>query len=172
MIAGRGESGEPATINGFVRSAAFAGRIFRELWRARRVFQTSYLLRDAFVGTTMRASRLIFAFMALVGAVVVAAAQTPTQDAAAGPAIELSSMQRAIIYQSISATQKNQAAPTGFRVSVGGTVPPAVGLAPPPDIVTAIVPQVGVFEVAMIEKQVVIVDPHTRQVAAVIQEGP
>lgn len=120
----------------------------------------------------MRASRLIFAFMALVGAVAVAAAQTPTQDAAAGPAIELSSMQRAIIYQSISATQKNQAAPTGFRVSVGGTVPPAVGLVPPPDIVTAIVPQVGVFEVAMIEKQVVIVDPHTRQVAAVIQEGP
>jgi len=120
----------------------------------------------------MRASRSIFAFMTLVGAVVAAAAQTPTQDAAAGPAIELSSVQREIIYQSISTTQKNQAAPTGFRVSVGGTVPPAIGLVPLPDIVTAIVPQVGVFEVAMIEKQVVIIDPHTRQIAAVIQEGP
>ena len=50
-------------------------------------------------------------------------------------------------------------------------MPPAVGLVPLPDIVTAIVPQVGVFEVAMIEKQVVIVDPHTRRVATVIQEG-
>jgi hypothetical protein len=120
----------------------------------------------------MRASRSIVAFMALMGAVVVAAAQTPTQDAAAGPAIELNPVQREIIYQSISKTQKNQAAPTGFRVSVGGTVPPAIGLVPLPDIVTAIVPQVSMFEVAMIEKQVVIIDPHTRQVAAVIQAGP
>jgi hypothetical protein len=120
----------------------------------------------------MRASRLIFSFIALMGAAVVAAAQTPAQDAAAGPPIELSPAQRQMIYQSISTTQKNHAAPTGFRVSVGGTVPSSVALVPLPDMVAAIVPQAGVFEVAMIDKQVVLVDPHTRQVAAVIRDEP
>ena len=127
MIAGRGESGEPATINDFVGSAAFAGWIFQELWRARRVFQTSYLLRDAFVGTTMRASRLIFAFMALVGAVVVAAAQTPTQDAAAGPAIELSSVQRAIIIRA-SARRRKTRLRRLVSASVGARCRPPLGL--------------------------------------------
>ena len=120
----------------------------------------------------MRTSRILSLPLALMGAVVVAAAQTPTQDAASGPAIELSQAQRQMIYQSISTTQKNHAAPTGFRVSVGGAVPPAIGLIPLPDMVAAIVPQAGVFEAAMIEKQVVLVDPHTRQVAAVIREEP
>ena len=96
---------------------------------------------------------------------VVASAQTPAQDAIAGPRIELTPAQRQTIYQSISSTQKNQAAPTGFRVSVGGTVPLGISLTPLPDTLTTLMPQVGAFEVAMIEKQVVLVDPQTRQVA-------
>jgi len=72
-------------------------------------------------------------------------------------------------YQSISNTQKNYAAPTGFRVSIGGTVPPGISLAPVPGTLTALMPQVGAFEAAMIEKQVVLVDPQTRKVAVVIK---
>ena len=56
------------------------------------------------------------------------------------------------------------------RVSVGGRAPPAISLAPLPDTLATRAPQVGAFEVAMIEKQVVLVDPQTRQVAAVIRE--
>lgn len=113
---------------------------------------------------------MMICLVALVCAAGVAAAQTPAQDAIAGPRIELSPAQRQTIYQSISATQKNHAAPTGFRVSVGGAVPPAISLTPLPDTLATLVPQVGAFEVAMIEKQVVLVDPQTRQVAAVIRE--
>lgn len=99
----------------------------------------------------------------------IAWAQTPAQDAAVGPRITLTTAQRQTIYQSISSTQKNHAAPTGFRVSVGGTVPPGIALAPVPDTLTALMPQVGGFETAMIEKQVVLVDPQNRQVAVVIK---
>jgi hypothetical protein len=62
------------------------------------------------------------AALILMGVILVspsfALAQTELQDAARGPPIQLSPAQRQIIYQSVSRTQKNQAAPTGFRVSV------------------------------------------------------
>lgn len=118
--------------------------------------------------TKLRQS-IVLCLAALVCSAVVASAQTPAQDAIAGPRIELTPAQRQTIYQSISSTQKNQAAPTGFRVSVGGTVPLGISLTPLPDTLTTLMPQVGAFEVAMIEKQVVLVDPQTRQVAAVIK---
>lgn len=69
---------------------------------------------------------------ACVSSAAIASAQTPAQDAAVGPRIELSTAQWQTIYQSISSTQKNHAAPTGFRVSIGGTVPPGISLAPVP----------------------------------------
>ena len=112
---------------------------------------------------------IVLCLTALVCSAVVAYAQTPAQDAMAGPRIELTPAQRQTIYQSISSTQKNHAAPTGFRVSIGGTVPPGISLTPLPDTLTTLMPQVGAFEVAMIEKQVVLVDPQTRQIAAVIK---
>jgi hypothetical protein len=113
---------------------------------------------------------MMICVVALVCSAGVAAAQTPAQDAIDGPRIELSPAQRQTIYQSISTMQKNHAAPTGFRVSVGGTVPPAISLAPLPDTLATLMPQAGAFEVAMIEKQVVLVDPQTRQVAVVIRK--
>ena len=112
---------------------------------------------------------IVLGLAALVCSAVVASAQTPAQDAIAGPRIDLTPAQRQTIYQSISNTQKNQAAPTGFRVSVGGTVPAGISLTPLPDTLTTLMPQVRAFRVAMIEKQVVLVDPQTRQVAAVIK---
>jgi hypothetical protein len=117
-----------------------------------------------------RSIAAIAAAATLIGSAVLAAAQTPAQDAHAGPRIELSPAQRQTIYQSVSKTQKNHAAPTGFRVSVGGTVPSAISLAPMPGTLEILMPQIGAYEVALIERQVVLVDPQTRQVAAVIRE--
>ena len=54
-------------------------------------------------------------------------------------------------------------AATGFGLEF------ASALAPVPDTLTALMPQVGGFETAMIEKQVVLVDPQNRQVAVVIK---
>jgi hypothetical protein len=97
-------------------------------------------------------------------------AQTPTQDAAQGPRIELSAAQRQIIYQSVSRTHKNHAEPTGFRVSGGATVPAGITSAPLNNTLTALIPRAEGFEVAMVEKQVVLLDAQTRQIAAVIAE--
>ena len=108
----------------------------------------------------------------LIAGISFASAQTPAQDAMVGPYIELSRAQRHMLYQSISTTQKNQAAPIGFRVSIGGTVPPGVDLVPAPDTVVGLVPQLGRLEVAMIEKQVVLVEPQSRQIAAVFRGEP
>ena len=48
-------------------------------------------------------------------------------------------------------------------------MPPGISLTPLPDTLTTLMPQVGAFEVAMIEKQVVLVDPRDLQIAAVIK---
>ena len=118
----------------------------------------TFLLRSALVG---------LALMSLAG---LALPQTPAQDTATGPRLELSGAQRQTIYQSVSKTQKNHIAPTGFRVSVGGRLPDAIELAPMPGTLAELMPQAKRFEVAMIEKQVVLVDPATKQIVAVITQ--
>jgi len=107
----------------------------------------------------------------LVAAAPPSSAQTPAQDAAAAPALELSTAQRQTIFQSVSRTQKNNAAPTGFRVSVGARVPDSIELQPVSGTVAALVPQTARYSVAMVEKQVMFVDPSTRQVVAVVTES-
>lgn len=103
-------------------------------------------------------------------AVSPAVAQTPAQDAVAAPALELSLAQRQTIFQSVSRTQKNNVAPTGFRASVGARVPAAIELQPVSDTLAALVPQTRDYAVAMVEKQVMFADPKTRQVVAVVTE--
>lgn len=113
------------------------------------------------------------ALLLLIAATIVASpapAQTPAQDAAAAPALELSEAQRQTIFQSVSRTQKNKAAPIGFRVSVGAHVPDAIELQPMSDTLAALIPQARNYAVAMVEKQVMFADPKTRQVVAVVTE--
>jgi hypothetical protein len=109
--------------------------------------------------------------VAVPGAMPGASAQSATQDAAAAPALELSTAQRQTVFQSVSKTQKNHAAPTGFRVSVGAHVPDGIELAEMPDTLATLIPQAQGFSVAMVEKQVMIVDGKTRQVVAVMTEA-
>jgi hypothetical protein len=101
-----------------------------------------------------------------------ALAQTPPQDSASAPALELNPAQRLTIYQSISQTYKNNAAPTGFRVSVGAHVPDTIELKPVSDTLVKLIPQAKNYAIAMIEKQVVLVDPTTKQVVAVVTQEP
>ena len=105
------------------------------------------------------------------------AAQTPAQDAAtpaqdAAPLVELSAAQKQTIYQSISRTQKNNAAPTGFNPAVGAPVPQAVTLAPVPATIADLMPQTKGLEATMVEGQVMLVDPKSKQVLAVIAREP
>ena len=103
---------------------------------------------------------------------VVAGAQTPPQDSASGPVLELTPAQRLTVYQSVSQTYKNNAAPTGFRVSVGAHIPDTIEVKPLSDTLAQLVPTAKNYSVAMIEKQVVFVDPHTKQVVAVVTQEP
>ena len=106
----------------------------------------------------------------------VAAAQAPPQDPASPPAsaqaLSLTPAQRLAIYQSATQTQKNSAAPTGFRVTVGARVPDSVELKPLSDTLAKVAPQAKDFSVGMIEKQVILVDPGNRQVVAVVTQEP
>jgi hypothetical protein len=111
---------------------------------------------------------LTLVVLAAVVLAVHSVAQTPTMDSAAQPALELSAAQRQTIYQSVSATHKNNPAPTGFRVAVGAIMPDGVELQPIPATIKSLIPETAKYQVAMVEKQVVLVAPDTKRVVAVI----
>ncbi len=100
-----------------------------------------------------------------------APAQTPAVDSGTAPAIELSPQQKQTIYQSVSSTQKNSPAPTGFRAAVGVHIPDAVELKPMPPTLATLIPAARDMQVGMVEKQVVLVDPKTKTVVAVVTQA-
>jgi hypothetical protein len=101
-----------------------------------------------------------------------ALAQSPLLDSGAAPHVDLTPVQKRVVYQSISETQKNNAAPTGFWVTVGASVPPSVSLAPVPATIAELVPQTRGLDTAMVEGQVVLVEPQGNKVVAVIVPEP
>jgi hypothetical protein len=108
-------------------------------------------------------------WLALTGSALSQTAPGPGQaNPATVPAIELSQAQRQTIFQSVSNGGKNNAAPPGFRVAVGENVPNGIELAPVSNTLTTLIPATDGLEVAMIEKQVVLVDPKTKRIIAVV----
>ena len=117
--------------------------------------------------------------LALSGAAV---AQAPPKDAGIGPAptegaavartLELTPAQRLAIYQSVTQIEKNSAAPVGFRAAVGAHVPDTIELKPLSDTLAKLIPQARDLSIGMVEKQVILVDPATRQVVAVVTQEP
>jgi hypothetical protein len=91
-----------------------------------------------------------------------------SDDNIAAPRPQLEPGQKLVIYQSVSAMHKNSAAPPGFRPAVGALVPEGIKLEPMPEAVVKVIPSVKGTDVAMIEKQVVIVDPKSRRVLDVV----
>jgi uncharacterized protein DUF1236 len=100
-----------------------------------------------------------------------APAQIPA-DSGTAPALDLSPEQKQTIYQSVSSTQKNSPAPTGFRAAVGAHVPDAIELKPMPATLATLIPAARAMEVGMVEKEVVLVDPKTKTVVAVVTQTP
>ena len=132
------------------------------------------------VGLTFTASLL--AGLALLALSATAGAQAPPHDAGIGPApsergaatrsIELTPAERLAIYQSITQTHKNNAAPIGFRATVGARVPDTVELRPLSDTLARLVPRARDFSIGMVEKEVILVDPATRQIVSVVTQEP
>jgi hypothetical protein len=134
--------------------------------------------RDLHADTSATA---LVAVLALLGLTVAAGAQAPPHGVAVGPpphseiamrALELTPAQRLAIYQSVTQTKKNSAAPIGFLPAVGALVPPTVELAPLSPTLADLVPQAQNLRIGMVEKQVILVDPTTREVLAVVTQEP
>jgi hypothetical protein len=133
--------------------------------------ELSYLW-SSYLESVMNSVRLLTVLASLYLATAAVYAQTPTLDSGDAPHIDLTAAQRQTVYQSVSKTQKNNAAPTGFRATVGALVPNGVGLAPVPATIADLMPQTKGLESAMVEGQVVLVDPLGKKVVAVITQEP
>jgi hypothetical protein len=112
----------------------------------------------------MDSIRLMILFAILLFSMA-GSAQTPLLDSGAATHVDLTAVQKQAVYQSISKTQKNNAAPTGFRATIGAVVPDGVSLAPVPATIADLVPQTRGLESAMVEGQVVLVDPKDKHVS-------
>src|SRR5580704_6888285 len=96
----------------------------------------------------MNSVRLLTVLASLYLATAAVYAQTPTLDSGDAPHIDLTAVQKQTVYQSVSKTQKNDAAPTGFRATIGALVPSGVGLAPVPATIADLMPQTKGLESA------------------------
>jgi hypothetical protein len=118
----------------------------------------------------MVAIRLVTLFIVFCFAAGATFAQTPALDSTSGRKVDLTAAQKQILYRSISNTQKNNAAPTGFRATVGSQVPGGVVLVPVPAAIVDIMPQTKGLETAMVEGQVLLVEPQGRTIVTVISQ--
>jgi hypothetical protein len=116
----------------------------------------------------MNAARFLFLIivLSLTGGAVFA--QTPALDAGVAPHINLTAAQKQTVYQSIRKTQKNNAAPIGFRATIGAIVPAAITLTPVPETLADLMPETKGLETGLVEGEVVLVDPKSKQVVGVV----
>ena len=116
-------------------------------------------------------NRLFVSLLALSLAPLVTA-QTPLLDSDALANIDFTIAQKQTVYQSIAKTQKNNAAPEGFRAAVGVLVPNGVQLAPVPKTIAELMPQTNGLEAALVEGEVILVEPQGKKIVAVITPQP
>ncbi len=133
--------------------------------------------RDATTAALLASSLVLLALAATAGA------QAPPRDGMVGLAppeyaqlatrpLELTPAQRLAIYQSVTQTGKNDAAPLGFRAAVGARVPDSIQLKPLSQTLAQLVPSARDLRIGMVEKQVILVDPNTREIVAVVTQEP
>ena len=115
----------------------------------------------------MSAARLVAPLVILCLATGGMFAQTPVLDNTARK-VDLTPAQRQILYQSLSNTQKNNAAPPVFRATVGAQMPSVVALVPVPAAIADIMPQTKGLETAMVEGELLLVEPEGKTIVAVI----
>jgi hypothetical protein len=116
----------------------------------------------------MRSNRFFASAFALFFVPVTVIAQTPALDSGALADVEFTTAQKQTLYQSISETQKNNAAPVGFRAAVGARAPSGLELVPVPVTIAELIPQTKGLEAALVEGEVLLVDPREKKVIAVI----
>jgi hypothetical protein len=117
-------------------------------------------------------NRFFASLFALFLAPLAVTAQTPAPDSGPLAYVDFTTAPKQTVYQSIAKTQKNNAAPVGFRATVGAVVPNGVELAPVPATIAELMPQTKGFEAALVEGEVILVDPQGKKVIAVLTPQP
>jgi hypothetical protein len=84
-------------------------------------------------------------------------------------ALNLTAAQRAEIWQRLG-KQQGTNAPPGFQPTVGATVPATMQLKTLPSSVLSQVPQIQSYHYAMLQSQLLIVDPTTKKIVSIITE--
>lgn len=84
--------------------------------------------------------------------------------------INLTSAQRNEIWQSISSQGLKETPPPGFTPKVGDMVPSSLKIQMFPNNVTAQVPAVKSYDYAMLENQVLLVDPSSKKIVEIIKK--
>jgi len=83
--------------------------------------------------------------------------------------LNLTSTQRAEIWQQL-ASQTSENAPSGFEPKVGATVPSSLQLKSLPSSISSQVPELQGYDYAMVQSQLLIVDPSSKKIASIISE--
>jgi hypothetical protein len=127
--------------------------------------------------------RLATTALAVLGTVSVAVAQAPSTMPGGAPGapalnqgaitiqkVQLSAAQKTAIYNAVSRDKSKSAAPTNFRASIGGEVPASIELYALPPEAVANAQAASSYRYTMLNNQVVLVDPLTRQVVDIIRQ--
>jgi Protein of unknown function (DUF1236) len=113
-----------------------------------------------------------FASLFALSLVPLVTAQTPVLESGTLANIDFTTAQKRTVYQSIAKTQKNNAAPVGFRAAAGALVPNGIELAPVPKTIAELMPQTNGLEAALVEGEVILVEPQGKKIVAVITPQP
>ena len=122
--------------------------------------------------------------LALLGTVAVAVAQAPPSPTPGGaPAapglnqstspnqmVQLSATQKTAIYNAVSKDKSKNTSPANFQASIGAKVPPSIELHALPPEAVANAQAASSYRYAMVNNQVVLVDPLTMQVVDIIRQ--
>ena len=108
------------------------------------------------------------AALALIASAGIATAAGTT--ATSSDRLNLSNTQRHEIWQSLSKQAAKENAPAGFKAMVGETAPGSIKLQPLPGDVSSRVPAVKSYDYAMLQNQVLIVDPSSKKIVDIVSQ--
>ena len=110
------------------------------------------------------------AALALVASAGVALAAGPSGAVSTGEHLNLTTAQRHEIWQSVDKPAMKQTAPAGFKATVGEAAPSSIKLQPLPSDVSKQVPAVKSYDFAMVQNQVLIVDPSSKKIVDIVTQ--
>ncbi len=108
------------------------------------------------------------AALALMASAGVAAAAGMSNSAAANDHLNLTSVQQKEIWQGVSQQAAKATTPASFKPTVGEATPSSIKLQPLPSKVANEVPAVKSYDFAMLQNQVLIVDPSSRKIVDIV----